>query len=93
MRVTDRAAPYPGLFGPDRRGHRGWAEVCRKAWGASGGHPDTHQVVSFVKDHDRPLQVDAVCPATLQKGGKKQGWYWAGKPPPLTGPLEARQGG
>lgn len=36
-------------------------------------HLDTHHVVSFVENHDRPLQVDAVCPATLQQEGKEAG--------------------
>ena len=47
--------------------------------GSGGGqvwrrdHLDTHHIVSFVENHDRPLQVDAVCPATLQQERKEAG--------------------
>lgn len=36
-------------------------------------HPDTHHVVSFVENHNCPLQVNAVCPAALQQEGKGAG--------------------
>lgn len=44
---------------------------CAGERGAGGGAaPATHHVVSFVEDHHRPLQVDAVRPAALQREGK-----------------------
>lgn len=59
---------------------------------AEGGREDvgkatsTHHIVSFIEDHHRPLQVDAVCPATLQAGERMQGCSRAGQPLPLRGP-------
>lgn len=33
-----------------------------------GKASSTHHIVSFIEDHHRPLQIDAVCPATLRAG-------------------------
>lgn len=81
VRVTSRFA-WPQEPGPQRLGERPTLlSTGRWAGGRPrDGHPDTHHVVSFIEDHDRPLQVDAVCPATLRQEGREQGCS-AGSPP------------
>lgn len=73
MQVTGRAAPPPGVLGPDSRGPRKSQGAGRGGgWTGDGGQgaeagegPDTHHIVSLIEDHNCPLQVDAVCPAAL----------------------------
>lgn len=65
MQVTGNGALHPGVLGPDSHSHR--------------KGPDTHHVVCLVKDHNRPLQVDAVCPAAL-RGERMQDWRCTGQP-------------
>lgn len=61
--------PCPSLLGPDSgaqgSGQDGPAVLCEE--GNVRRPPDTHHIVSFIKDHDRPLQVNAVCTTTLQQ--------------------------
>lgn len=60
-------ATYPGLPGPDSQD----AGIWTGGRGLREGHLNTHHIVSFIKDHNGPLQVDAVCPATLEQGEKR----------------------
>ena len=57
------------LLGPDSgaqgSGQDGPAVLCEE--GDVGRPADTYHIVSFIEDHDRPLQVDAVCTTTLQQ--------------------------
>lgn len=51
-------------------------------------HPDTYHIVSFVENHNCPLQVNAVCPAALQQEGKGAGLEagQTGEAPPIPRP-------
>lgn len=78
-------------------GHKG-LHCSLRGEGATGGRadgrgegPGTHHIVSFIEDHHCPLQVDAMCPATLQAGERMQLQLSGAAAAP--GPLEARRGG
>lgn len=45
----------------------------RQRRGVANGHPATHHIVSFVENHNRPLQVNAVRPAALHQERKVAG--------------------
>jgi hypothetical protein len=44
-----------------------WSSFSKAGLGSmKQKHQGTHHIVGLIKDHDRPLQVNVVCPATLQ---------------------------
>lgn len=64
-------------------GHRAGQHILPRPWtersallsaGMRGrrrkGHLGTHHIVSFIKNHNRPLEVNAVGSATLQQEGR-----------------------
>ncbi|KAB0350608.1 hypothetical protein FD754_015465, partial [Muntiacus muntjak] len=58
LRTSARSPPCPSLLGPDSgaqgSGQDSPAVLCEE--GDVRRPPDTHHIVSFIKDHDRPLQ-------------------------------------
>lgn len=64
-RATGPAStPCPDL------GQKGLHCALQGRGGGSGKPLGTHHIVSFIKNHNRPLQVNAVGSATLQQEGK-----------------------
>lgn len=75
-RAQAGSLPCPSLLGPDSGARRseqdGPAVLCEE--GDVGRPPNTYHIVSFIEDHNRPLQVNAVCTTTLQQ----EVGLWAG---------------